>query len=354
VVSAEVVVVGGGAMGAATAWWLMREGRSVTLLEQFEPGHDRGSSHGRARIFRLAYRDPKYLALARRAQELWRVVEEESGRELLEVTGGLDHGPAPIIADLHRTLEANGVAAEQLARDDAADRWPGMRFDDAVLLQRDAGRLHADATVQALHGLLQEGGGDVRYGVRVLGVREVSGGVELDTSAGPVAGRVAVVAAGAWVESLTSSLPFAAELPAFRVTQEQPGYFRALDDTAYPSFLHHRGSGDQRLGFGAYGMHSPDRGLKVGLHGAGREVDPDERPGRSEESVRRLTDYVTEWFPGAAPEPLHVDSCLYTSTPDEEFVLRRWGNVVVCSPCSGHGFKFVPAIGEVVAGLAVQ
>lgn len=353
-VHSEVVVVGGGAMGAATAWWLTREGRSVTLLEQFEPGHDRGSSHGRARIFRLAYRDPKYVALARRAQELWRVLEEESGRQLLEVTGGLDHGPEPVIADLQRTLAANGVVADQLAPQQARERWPGMRFDDAVLLQHDAGRLHADGTLQALHRVLQEGGADVRYGVRVLGVREVAGGVELDTSARPVTGRVAVVAAGAWVPSLTRSLPFAEELPVFRVTQEQPGYFRTLDDTAYPSFLHHRGSGEQRLGFGAYGMYSPDRGLKVGLHGAGGVVDPDDRPGLSEDSVRRLTDYVTAWFPGAAPEPLHVDSCLYTSTPDEEFVLRRWGNVVVCSPCSGHGFKFVPAIGEVVADLAVQ
>src|SRR3954452_7572478 len=98
--STDVVVVGGGAMGAATAWWLTRKGRRVTVLEQYQPGHDRGSSHGRARIFRLAYRDAKYVALARRAQELWRLLEEDSGAELLEVTGGLDHGPAGAMTDL--------------------------------------------------------------------------------------------------------------------------------------------------------------------------------------------------------------------------------------------------------------
>lgn len=341
-------------MGAATAWWLQRQGRSVTLLEQYEAGHDKGSSHGRARIFRLAYRDPAYVALARRAQLLWRVLEEESGVPLLEVTGGLDHGPAAIISDLRSTLQANGIDTEEIAPEAARERWPGMRFAEAVLRQPEAGRLHADGTLRALHGLLRTSDVDVRYGVRALGVREVAGGVVVETSAGAVHAGVAVLAVGAWVSSLTRALPFAAELPAFRVTQEQPGYFRALDDTSYPSFLHHSGSGEQRLGFGAYGMLSPDRGLKVGLHGAGPEVDPDDRPGLSEASIRRLTDYVAEWFPGADPSPLHVDSCLYTNTPDEEFVLRRWGNVVVCSPCSGHGFKFVPAIGEAVARLATQ
>jgi sarcosine oxidase len=348
-----VVVVGGGAMGAATAWWLTRQGQRVTLLEQFAPGHDQGSSHGRARIFRLAYRDPAYVALARRAQQLWRVLEEASGTQLLEVTGGLDHGPAPVIAELRRSLEDNGIATEQLSPAEAHDRWPGMRFDEAVLHQPEAGRLHADGTLRALHGLLQTEGVDVRHGVRALDVRERSGHVEVDTTDGTVVGDVVVLAVGAWVPSLTRSLPFAAELPRFRVTQEQPGYFRVLDDTPYPSFLHHDES-ETRLGFGSYGMLSPDRGLKVGLHGAGIEVDPDDRPALSPDGVRRLTDYVAEWFPGAFPEPLHVDSCLYTSTPDESFVLRRWGRVVVCSPCSGHGFKFVPAIGELVAALALQ
>src|SRR5690242_10584960 len=101
----DVVVIGGGAMGAATAWWLTRQGRSVTVLEQFELGHDRGSSHGRARIFRLAYREARYVALARRAQDLWRLLEEESATELLEVTGGLDHGPAQVVAELRRALD---------------------------------------------------------------------------------------------------------------------------------------------------------------------------------------------------------------------------------------------------------
>jgi sarcosine oxidase len=138
------------------------------------------------------------------------------------------------------------------------------------------------------------------------------------------------------------------------VTQEQPAYFKVLDDTRYPSFIHHTAGGAQLLGFASYGLYSPDRGLKVGEHGIGPEVDPDQRPGTSDEAARRLANYVAEWFPRVDPDPLYVDSCLYTNTPDEEFVLRRWGRVVICSPCSGHGFKFVPVIGEVVAGLALQ
>jgi len=258
------------------------------------------------------------------------------------------------MAALQRALERNAVTTERLSPAEARDRWPGMRFDEAVLYQSEAGRLHADGTLLALHELLHGQGVDVRYEVRALGLRQVSGGVEIDTTSGTVVGGVVVLAVGAWMSSLTGPLPFAAELPRFRVTQEQPAYFRALDDTPYPSFLHHGASETKRLGFGTYGMFSPDRGLKVGQHGAGVEVDPDRRPGICSDGVRSLADYVAEWFPGASPKPLHIDSCLYTNTPDEEFVLRRWGNVVVCSPCSGHGFKFVPAIGEVVAELAMQ
>lgn len=349
---AEVVVVGGGAMGAAAAWWLTRHGRRVTLLEQFDAGHERGSSHGRARIFRLAYQDPKYVGLAQRAQQLWRLLEEESGTELLEVTGGIDHGPAVTVGALERALQRNGVPAAALAPAEAQARWPGMRFDEAVLHQPDAGRLNADETLVALHALAQARGCDVQYGVRARSLREVSTGVEVDTTHGVVSGETAVIAAGAWVPALTRSLPFAGALPTFRVTQEQPAYFRPIDGTAFPSFLHHAGSGGRRLGLGTYGMHSPDHGVKVGQHGAGQEVDPDRRPEISRDGVRTLVDYVAQWLPGVSPEPVHVDSCLYTSTPDEEFVLRRWGNVVVCSPCSGHGFKFVPAVGEVVARLA--
>jgi sarcosine oxidase len=149
-----------------------------------------------------------------------------------------------------------------------------------------------------------------------------------------------------------------------RVTQEQPGYFapaggqaRGPDTVAtVPSIVHTRrfpGGSDRPLGLGYYALGAPGQGVKLGEHGTGPVLaDPDRRVPADPAVTDRLRRYAAEWLPGVTPEPLSVDSCLYTSTPDEDFVLRRVGPVVVCSPCSGHGFKFVPAIGEATAALA--
>src|SRR4051812_20514737 len=137
-------------MGSAAAWWLAKEGRTVALLERFAPGHAQVSSHGRSRIFRLAYPDPFYVELAQRALPLWREVEEDAGEELLTTTGGLDHGPASSVGAVADALAARSATYELLDRDAAVERWPAMRFGETVLFQPDAGCCNADATVDAL------------------------------------------------------------------------------------------------------------------------------------------------------------------------------------------------------------
>lgn len=343
----DLLVVGGGAMGAATAWWAARAGRDVVLLER-QPGHHAlGSSHGRSRIFRLAYPDPYYVGLARAARDLWAVLEAESGTPLLEVTGGLDHGRAEAVGAVAAGLAASGVPYEQLSPDAAAERWPGLRFEHAVLHQADAGRLDADAVVTTLHAEAVRHGADLRFGTAAVAARATAYGVEVDTTGGVVEARVAVVAAGAWLPGLLGSLPAPDGLPPLRVTQEQPVYFAPVDeDAAWPSFIHHRD------GVTYYGLGAPGDGVKVGEHGTGRVIDPDARLPVEDAAVRRVEAYAAEWLPGVAPAARRVDGCLYTSTPDESFVLHRSGPVVVCSPCSGHGFKFVPAIGRMTADLS--
>lgn len=348
----DVVVVGGGAMGAATACAARERGASVAMIEQFQIGHDRGSSHGRSRVFRLAYRDPAYVQFAQRAFALWRVLEEESGVALLTRTGGVDHGVPVAIDEIAQTLAGCGVSHERLGPDAAGDRFPGMRFGEAVLYQPDAGRLNADHTVLALHRRADVLGVELAYGERVLDVRCGAQQAEVLTGPRVVTGRVAVIAAGAWAPKLLASQPFARELPTFTITQEQPGFFDARGSGDWPSFLHHHAESG-RLGFGHYGLFEPGSGVKVGEHGTGPVVDPDGRPPVDSARQERLERYVADWLPGVAPSALRVDSCLYTSTPDEQFVLRRFGPVVVCSPCSGHGFKFVPAVGERTAALAL-
>jgi sarcosine oxidase len=171
------------------------------------------------------------------------------------------------------------------------------------------------------------------------------GGVEVVTGERALVGAVVVVAAGAWLPKLAPGLGLAGELPELVVTQEQPAYFDAPGAEDWPVFVHY---GDRSH----YGLFTPGLGMKVGEHGTGLVVDPDNRPPADDQRVRRLSSYVERWLPGADPAPTRVDTCLYTTTPDERFVLRRFGDVVICSACSGHGFKFVPAIGEQVAQLA--
>lgn len=333
-------------MGSATAWWAARSGRSVTLLERRPGHHVDGSSHGRSRIFRLAYRDPAYVILARSALDLWRLLEAESGAPLLDVTGGVDHGTPADVSAVAEHLGAAGVPFALLASWEAAERWPGLRFDGPVVHQPDAGRLDADAVVTTLHAEAARHSADVRFSCTVLAARETPNGVVVSTTAGDVEARVVVVAAGAWLPGLLPSLPAPGDLPPFRVTQEQPVYFRCAPDVSWPSFIH------WLPGVPFYGLAAPGDGLKAGEHGSGRVVDPDARLPVDPDAVARVEAYAAAWLPGVSPVAARVDSCLYTSTPDESFVLRRHGRLVVCSPCSGHGFKFVPAIGRRTAELS--
>lgn len=342
---ADLVVVGGGAMGSATAWWAARSGRDVVLLERHDGHHAHGSSHGRSRIFRLAYRDPYYVDLARHARSLWSLLSDEAGTALLEVTGGLDHGP--LAAPVAEALAAAGLPHEVLSPAAAAERWPMLRFESTVVFQPDAGRLDADAVVTTLHREAARHGADVRFATTVLSVMARGAGVVVSTDAGEVEARACVVAAGAWLPSLLGSLPGADDVPPLRVTQEQPVYFASRDDATWPSFIHHR-AGTVAM----YGLGAPGDGVKAGEHGSGRAVSPDARLGVDDDAVARMAAYAAEWLPGVEPAVTRVDSCLYTSTPDESFCIRRSGPVVICSPCSGHGFKFVPEIGRQTATLA--
>lgn len=244
---------------------------------------------------------------------------------------------------------------------EAAERWSGLRFNTAVIFQPQAGRLAAATAVRVLQNEAVRRGAAVRFGVRVLDVSSKGEHAEVILADGVLRADVIVLSMGAWLPRilarLTAELPGLGSLPAFKVTQEQPAYFPVLNQSSeWPIFLHHHSvtGGASNSGFGHYGLLTPDRGIKVGEHATGPEVDPaGQRPGPSAQALARIEDYAARWLPGAARAAAGVDTCLYTSTLDGEFVLRRDGPVVMCSPCSGHGFKFTPAIGRLTAALAI-
>jgi sarcosine oxidase len=350
-VKTDVVVIGAGAMGSSTAWWLARRNHDVVLLEQFEQGHVRGSSHGGSRIFRLAYPDAEYVALAQLALPLWRELEDDAGVPLLDTTGGLDHGDPAVIEAVEAALAARGAASERLSPGAAHERWPGMVFDRAALFQPDAGRCRADDTVRALQDRAAAHGASIHFSTGPATVHEQGGGVvarclyaDLEVEA-----SVAVITAGAWVDRVA---PSGIGLPDTTVTQEQIAHFPPRDTGEWPSFIHH--GIDERDGV-VYGLRTPGEGIKVGGHHEGPVVDPDERsfdpdPERVAQSVR----YAERWLPGVDPVPVFGVTCLYTTTPTEDFVVDRRGPFIIGSACSGHGFKFTPAIGLLLADLATD
>ena len=344
VLESEVVVVGGGVMGCATAAALARAGRQVTLLERFQLGHRRGSSHGASRIFRLSYRDPRYVRMMQEALPLWRRLEMEAGEPLLTVTGGLDGG-----AHLERNaeaMEACGVRFERLDGAEVVRRFPSLAADpgEALLFQAEGGIVAADRAVGAFVASARAHGGHVVEGRRVLGLRPGDDAVEIQTEDEPYRARVVVVTAGAWARGLLE--PVGIRLPV-RPTRETVAYFRLDESLPVPTLV----EWDEPAG---YALRSPGQGIKAGEHGAGPEIDPDQEGGPSQASVDRLRTWIRRRYPATEPEPHLVETCLYTNTADESFVLERRGRLVVGSACSGHGFKFAPLIGERLAALAVE
>ncbi|MGC4934764.1 N-methyl-L-tryptophan oxidase [Gordonia sp. DT30] len=352
----DTVVVGGGAMGSAAAWQLARRGVDTVLLERFGPGHANGASHGSSRIFRTSYADRTYVELALEAQRLWAELESESGTSLLTVTGGVDQGFTPYLSEIADTLAGFGVDHRWLDPGEATERWPGITFAGRALYYPTSGRVHADNAVAALQQAAAARGAEVRHGSPAVSIEVTADdSVTVRTADHEYLARRVVVAAGAWAQKLLDGI---APLPPIRVTQEQPAHFTPRDPaTDWPSFgiMHDPDApGSPEFG-GVYGLSSGFEGVKVGFHGVGPVVDPDHRDFTAEpRQLSALQDYVRQWVPGVDADALTPISCTYATTPDSNFVIDRVGPVAVAAGFSGHGFKFVPAIGRLLADLTID
>lgn len=346
-----VVIVGAGLAGAASAWALAARGTPVVVLEQYPPGHTRGSSHGSARIVRRAYGDALYVDLTGAAFELWRELEAAAGRSLLRMVGGVDFGLRRNVPAVAALLAAAGVRHEVLPDTEAERRWPGMRFSGPVLFHAQAGTLDAEAAVSALLEEAGTHGADVRFESAATSLH-IDGTDAIVTCAGGEAlrARCVVVAAGGWVQPLLTGVPVS--LPPLRVRQQPVFHFprRDVAAPAWPTVIHEDAQAFYHLPGGRDGGTGDDR--KLGEHDWGTLTTAADRDGVVPAEAReRAVDYVRRWLPGLDPEPSSETTCLYTLTPSEDFVIDRVGPVVVCSPCSGHGAKFAPVVGRLVAGL---
>ncbi|MCA5922411.1 FAD-dependent oxidoreductase [Curtobacterium oceanosedimentum] len=348
----RTVVIGAGVVGAAAAYALTARGERVLLVEQHARGHHLGSSHGATRIFRQGYADAEYVALTTRALRLWEQLGGIVGEELVVRTGAVDHGRPEVVDAIAAALAAAGIPHESLTPEAAAARWPGIAFEGHVLTHATAGRIRSERTIEVLLTLAERTGlAELRFDTRVTGLDDHGDDVTVTLSDGTAVRTASVVAAvGSWAPTLVRDLLAGrgAGLPAVRVTQEQPAHFPShLPDAAWPSFVHWADGDD------VYGLLTPGEGVKVGFHGTGPVVDPDHRdfvPVAAE--AERLQAYVARWVPGVdATRPTFI-SCLYDTSPDEDFVIDRVGPLTVATGFSGHGFKFAPLLGEMLADLA--
>lgn len=343
----DVVVVGAGAMGSTTAWQLAKAGRSVAVLEQFDRLHVRGSSHGQTRVFRVSYRDPLYTELATDSIPRWRELEADSGMDLLEQSGQLDHGFAPAIDEIEGSLVGGGFAYERLTPEAAAERWPALNFDTTVLYSPDGGRVFADRMVDAALAVAERFGAQLHFDTPVLAIEPDGDGVAVVTESATYRANTVVVSAGAWVPRFVT-------LPEVTVTRQQPVHFAIRPGMSFPSYIHHvpDDTPGAALRFGAYGLESPGEGVKLGLE-TSVLTDPDEVGVVDPVITAEAIAYADQWLPGADTSQVSAVTCLFTNTPDSHFIIDRVGPIVVCSPCSGHGFKFAPEIGAITADLAM-
>jgi sarcosine oxidase len=364
------VVVGGGVTGTATALAAARRGLRTVLLERFHLGHRHGSSHGPSRIIRLSYHEADYVTLAREAYGRWRALEREYGQSLLRTTGGLDCGMpgTPSLELTIETMRQADVPFELLSSGDLVARYPQIAFDPGMVgvHQPDAAVLYADDCVAALARRAVEYGAEIRERSFVRRVESTPDGVRVAGNGTEIDAGAAVITAGSWANPLLAGLGRALPLS---VTREQVGYFAAsrpaaFDIGRFPLVLEHhpalaaqhatRTDLDNPPMAAAFPQLSPRGAVKLMFHRNGPMIDPECYDTTGEPAaLADLVGYARRRFP-ALGSVTEVETCRYTMTPDEDFVLDvvpGHPRIVVASACSGHGFKFGPVTGEMIVDL---
>jgi sarcosine oxidase len=360
-VSFDAIVVGLGAMGSATTWALARRGVRVLGLDQFQPGHVRGSSHGESRIIRqLYFEHPLYVPIVQRAYALWAELETEAGAQLLYLNGGLTLGPAGgrIVPGARDAARRHGLSFDELTADGITRRFPAIHPPENYVGLWDprGGYVRADRAVASFQSVAQQHGASLHFGEPMVRWRADGAGVTIDTPQAQYRADHLVLCVGAWADRIVAdlSLPLVVERQVL-VWFDPPASPDQFDAARFPIFVY-----EYRTGHTAYGFPRLEQGVKAAVfHGGEMVPNPDaiQAPVTGAE-IQVVRDALASAFPALGTAPVRATmTCLFTNAPDSRFVIGRHpahSQVLLCSSCSGHGFKFAPAIGEINADLLTR
>ncbi|XP_030041692.1 peroxisomal sarcosine oxidase [Microcaecilia unicolor] len=360
----DCIVIGAGIQGSFTAYHLSKHKRRTLLLEQFPLPHSRGSSHGQTRITRKAYPQEFYTKMMAECYQLWAELETESNTTLYRQTGLLLLGPEenPEFCSTWRSLVQNQVPCQYLMAQEIQQRFPGVCLQpgEAAFIDHTAGVLYADKALRAVQDLFCHFGGTIRDGEKVVDIKPGSV-VTVTTTSGIYQAKSLVVAAGPWTNKLMASLGLQLPLQTLKINvcywkEKVPGSYGVPQN--FPCFLGFHLNKAQHHIYGLPSKEYPGL-IKVCYH-HGNEVDPDERdreaktPGLQEIPI--LSDFISKYLPGLEAEPAVIEHCMYTNTPDENFILDRhpsFQNIIVGAGFSGHGFKLSPMVGKILCELSM-
>ena len=341
-------------MGSATAYHLAKSGADVLVLEQFQRGHILGSSHGETRIIRFFYDKPFYTELMKTAYAEWRALESASGKQLLFITGSVGIGAKgnPYGRAARQSLDAAGVESEWWDASKLAERFPQFQStnDMEILWQKDTGFLRAAECVSTHLQLAEQHGATIREETRVTDIDWQTNVPTVRTENGQFQGRKVVVTAGAWAGTLLAEL----DLP-LTVTKQQVCYYQPTDNDRFqpdrfPVFTESTPAGEFIYGIPAFGRH----GLKIARHGRGQVISPDMRERTPDaDYITHIDAYMQERIPELG-KATHTEVCLYTETPDEDFIIDahpHCSDVLIGAGFSGHGFKFCALVGRIMSEL---
>ncbi|KAG8450461.1 hypothetical protein GDO86_002933 [Hymenochirus boettgeri] len=358
----DCIVLGAGIQGSFTAYHLAKSKKRTLLLDQFPLPHSRGSSHGQTRIIRRAYAEDFYTDMMDECYQLWADLEKESGTQLLRKTGllVLAQSGNKGYEQICKNMEQKQIPREILSEAEMKQRYPGLSLSpgDVACLDSNGGVLYADKALRAVQMLFQQMGGVICDGEKVMHIKP-GPVVTVTTTTRMYETDRLVITAGPWAHKVLRLLGLELPLKTLRINvcywkEKIPGRSGILQNL--PCFLGVNLNGENHEVYGLPSKEYP--GLtKICFHG-GNEADPDERDLQTQklkiQDISRVSNFISQYMPGLHPKPVVVEQCMYTNTPDENFILDHHPlhkNIIIGAGFSGHGFKLSPVVGKILSEL---